>query len=279
MLELPEAATLAQQCTQVLTGKTIHSAIAGKSPHKFAWFQGDPAGYDALLRGRKIEGAASFGGILEIASGDQRLVFNDGVTLRYCPTPDSVPDKHQLCVAFEDGSALIATVQMYGGLWTLPKGEEISFICRSGAKVKPSPLSKEFNETYFNSLLTDETKKLSAKAFLATEQRIPGLGNGVLQDILWNAHIHPKCKIASLSAEEFAALYRSVKDTLAEMTAAGGRDTERDLFGNPGGYRTKLSKNTVDKPCPVCGTPIQKAPYMGGAVYWCSGCQKEAKKA
>lgn len=278
MLELPEAAVLARQCSEVLTEKTIHSAIAAKSPHKFAWFQGDPTGYDALLRGRKIEGATFFGGLLEIAAGDRRLLFGDGVTLRYCPASESIPDKHQLCITFEDGSALIATVQMYGGLWALPRGEEIPFVYHSGAKTKPSPLSGEFTEAYFHSLRTDVTNKLSAKAFLATGQRIPGVGNGVLQDILWNTRIHPKCKIASLSEEEYESLYQSVKNTLSEMTAAGGRDTEKDLFGNPGGYRTRLSKNTVDKPCPVCGTPIQKAPYMGGAVYWCAGCQKEGEK-
>ena len=74
-------------------------------------------------------------------------------------------------------------------------------------------------------------QKLSAKAFLATEQRIPGLGNGVLQDILWYANIHPKRKISTLSAEQKHKLFRSVKTILAEMTELGGRDTERDLFG------------------------------------------------
>ncbi len=85
------------------------------------------------------------------------------------------------------------------------------------------------------------SEKLSLKAFLATEQRIPGLGNGVLQDILYNARLHPKKKLGALSDGEFAALFSSVKNTLAEMTRNGGRDTEKDLFGSTGGYVTKLS--------------------------------------
>ncbi|HWQ74919.1 MAG TPA: zinc finger domain-containing protein [Syntrophomonas sp.] len=40
-----------------------------------------------------------------------------------------------------------------------------------------------------------------------------------------------------------------------------------------GRYRTILSKNTVGKPCPVCGSEILKAAFMGGAVYWCPACQ------
>ena len=76
------------------------------------------------------------------------------------------------------------------------------------AKSKPSPLSKEFDEAYFEELsLANELQKLSVKAFLATEQRIPGLGNGVLQDILWKAKLHPKRKMNTLSGEEKAVMY------------------------------------------------------------------------
>jgi formamidopyrimidine-DNA glycosylase len=51
-------------------------------------------------------------------------------------------------------------------------------------------------------LSPDAVQKLSLKAALATEQRIPGLGNGSLQDILWQAHLHPKRKTNTLSDEE-----------------------------------------------------------------------------
>ena len=79
--------------------------------------------------------------------------------------------------------------------------------------------------------------------------------------------------MAALSDEELRTMFRSVKSVLHEMAEQGGRDTERDLYGRPGGYRTRLSKNTVDKPCPVCGTTIKKETYMGGSVYYCEGCQ------
>ena len=58
------------------------------------------------------------------------------------------------------------------------------------------------------------------------------------------------------------------------MTDLGGRDTEKDFFGNTGGYKTILSKNTVQNPCPDCGGAIFKEAYMGGAVYFCPVCQK-----
>ena len=57
------------------------------------------------------------------------------------------------------------------------------------------------------------------------------------------------------------------------MTDLGGRDTERDFYGKFGGYETILSKNTVKNPCPNCGDAIVKEAYLGGAVYYCPGCQ------
>jgi formamidopyrimidine-DNA glycosylase len=74
-------------------------------------------------------------------------------------------------------------------------------------------------------LFDENTGSLSAKAFLATEQRIPGLGNGVLQDILWKSRIHPRRKMADLSDRAIQAMYGAVKSVLAEMAARGGRDT------------------------------------------------------
>ena len=62
-------------------------------------------------------------------------------------------------------------------------------------------------------------------------------------------------------------------DTLGEMAENGGRDTETDLFGNPGRYVTIMSRNHVGKPCPACGTQIRKAAYMGGSIYFCPDCQ------
>jgi formamidopyrimidine-DNA glycosylase len=95
-----------------------------------------------------------------------------------------------------------------------------------------------------------------------------------LQDILYNARVHPKRRIDTLTSGEGEAIFHSVKTTLEEMTAQGGRDTTKDLFGEPGGYITKLSQATVGKPCPVCGGTIVKQAYMGGSIYFCDGCQR-----
>ena len=128
---------------------------------------------------------------------------------------------------------------------------------------------------YFIQLLAGPAvQKLSLKAALATEQRIPGLGNGVLQDVLWHARLSPRRKVDGLSIEETHNLFTALKRTLAEMTRRGGRDTEKDLFGSPGSYLTIMSAKNNGAPCPNCGTPIIKEAYMGGSVYYCSECQR-----
>ncbi len=273
MIELPECVVLAGQMNNILTGKTVSSVTAGKSPHKFAFFHGDPENYTPLLRGKTIQKASPIAGYIEISLGDERLLLGEGVNIRYLTEKDRVPEKHQLFVRFDDKTALVCTVQMYGGMWAYKKGENDNPYYTAAVE-KPSPLSDEFDEEYFNALITGSKQTLNLKAFLATEQRIPGLGNGVLQDILFNAKLHPKRKLNSLSEDEKKNLYAAVKKTLQKMADDGGRDTEKDIYGNPGGYVTILSNKTAGQPCKVCGGIILKETMMGGTVYICPGCQK-----
>ncbi len=272
MLEIPESTTIARQLNETVRGKAIRRVAASASPHKFAFYYGDPADYDALLTGQVVGDSFGIGAMVEITAGDRRIVFGDGANLRYYDNSRKAPSKHQLLIELNDGSTLVCTVQMYGAVLAFIHGEYDNKYYLV-AKEKPQPLTGIFDRAYFDTLRADGTDKLSSKAFLATKQRIPGLGNGVLQDILFHAGVHPKRRMGTLTEKELEGMFRSVKDTLVEMTRLNGRDTEKDLFGNAGGYRTILSRNTVGKPCPVCGAEIQKAAYLGGAVYWCPVCQ------
>ena len=274
MIEIPEAKVLSMQLNETVAGKRIKNVTALQSPHKFAWFNRDPQDYNNLLAGKVVTKAEAVAGYVEITVEDVVLLFGDGVNLRYHGNEEKRPQKHQLLVEFDDFTAISASVQMYGGLWCFNIGGfDNSYYLH--AKESISPISEEFTREYFNAILSATgAEKSSAKALLAAEQRIPGLGNGTLQDILFNAKIHPKKKLSSFTEDDKELIYNSIKSTLKEMTQQGGRDTEKDLFGNPGGYITKLSKNTANKPCKICGTPIIKEAYMGGSIYYCPQCQK-----
>jgi formamidopyrimidine-DNA glycosylase len=275
MFEIPEAIVISRQINETIAGKRIKKVIAASSPHKFAWFFGEPSEYDAFLSGRNIETAAPFGGRVEISAEGAVLHFGEGVILRYYKAGEKLPEKHQLLIVFDDDSAIVGTIAMYGGLWAFPPGGMDDDVYYRAAMEAVPVLSDNFDYEYFLTLFDEKSVKISAKAFLATEQRIPGLGNGVLQDILLNAKIHPKKKMNTLSDEQRRGVFDSVKLTLADMTDSGGRDTERDLFGNPGGYKTKLSKNNILSICPDCGGAVIKEAYMGGSVYYCEVCQEK----
>ncbi|MDD4292158.1 MAG: hypothetical protein PHX51_08020 [Clostridia bacterium] len=184
--------------------------------------------------------------------------------------PDSENNgDYQLKIAFDDGSALIFTVAMYGGLFLHNGTFNYDYYIKNLNAVQP--LSEGYRDYYYKSF--SEASNMSVKAFLATEQRFPGIGNGVLQDILFEAGIHPKNKIGELDDDRRSALFDSITKVLSEMTANGGRNTEKDLFGEYGRYQTKMSKLTVGTECRVCGEKIVKQNYLGGSVYFCPHCQ------
>ena len=274
MLELPEAAVIAGQINENFNGRRIESVQAAFSPNKFAWYNGDPANYNMQLCGKLVEKAVYHGGMVQVQLQDKMLLFSDGVKLTSHPDESTLPKKHQLLIRFDDSSFMTAVIQMYGGIICAGRDNYDSEYYAAACN-KPAPLSEDFTLEYFESITAaPELSNKSVKFVIATEQRIPGLGNGVLQDILYKACIHPKRKWASLSTAEKEALFKAVRGTMREIINRGGRDTEKDLLGNPGGYRTKMSKNTVGGKCEICGNIIEKASYMGGSIYFCSGCQK-----
>ncbi len=274
MIELPEAVNLAGQINDTISGKRIAGVVAAHTPHKLAWYYGEPPKYSDLLIGRTVGKASPFGGMVEIGVEKANILFGEGVAIRFHEKNELHPARHQLLLHFDDHSAVSASIQMYGGLGAFFNGE-LDNPYYKAAREKPSPLTTIFDRVYFSRMIcADKVQKLSLKAFLATEQRIPGLGNGILQDILFNAGMHPKKKVSTLSDTDKDALFDSVKTTISMMVAHGGRDTEQDLFGCPGGYKTILCKNTTGKPCPVCGNTIRKETYLGGSIYYCEQCQR-----
>jgi formamidopyrimidine-DNA glycosylase len=115
--------------------------------------------------------------------------------------------------------------------------------------------------------------KRSVKSLLTQDQLLPGIGNGLAQDILFKARLHPRHPLDTLDNDQQNALYNAIIDIIQQVIAQGGRSEEYDLFNHPGGYQRIMNKQAAGHPCPRCGQTVEKIQYLGGACYFCPGCQ------
>ena len=275
MIELPEARTIARQIEETLRGKVIASGMRGSSPHKFAFYTGSADEYAEILAGKTLGSAREYGSniVVRLDPGYGLVLGGGGERILYHPASEQPPAKHQLLLAFSDGSHLSVSVQGWGAAQLVPWAD---LATRSHAgRERVSPLGEEFTFDHFQGLWGElaPADPRSVKYFCISKPGVWGLGNGYLQDILFRAALHPRRRAVSLTTDARRALYDATVAVLREATALGGRDTERDLFSQPGGYKRVMDSTMVGQPCPVCATPIAKIQYLGGACYHCPSCQ------
>jgi len=275
MIELPEALIIARQMSQELAGKRIESGVRGNVPHKFAFYSGSAAEYEMILKGRAMGEVTGHGSaILARLEPDCTLVLGGGgERILYHPSASTLPKKHHLLLHYEDGAYLTVTVQGWGNVLLLREPELAEHPHAGVGRV--SALSERFTWEYFQGLFRDlaPTSTKSIKFFIISEPGVWGVGNGYLQDILFRAKIHPRRRAIDLHEEEREALYGAIRETLRQAMDLGGRDTERDLYNQPGDYKRVMDRKSVGQPCPECGRPIEKIQYLGGACYLCPACQ------
>jgi formamidopyrimidine-DNA glycosylase len=268
MLELPEVLNLSRQLDEELKGRTIASAGRGNSPHKFAFFKPSEEEIARTLARKKIEAVRGDGkylyfdlkpkALFSIAEMDGRILFHEkGAEL---------PAKHQLLVRFTDGSALTATVGLWGffGVGAVVPVDQSKTI---------DPLGPELTLARFERLFAEYPRpNHPIKAFLINRPRLRGFGNGYMQEMLFRAGILPTRKVASLDRDERKRLHRAVRGVLAEATRKGGSADSCDIYGRPGRYVKAVGARV--KACTVCKTPIAKRSFLGGATYYCPRCQR-----
>ena len=268
MLELPEVLNLSRQLDKELKGRTIASAGRGNSPHKFAFFKPSEEEIAKTLARRKVDAVRGDGkyiyfdlkpkALFSIAEMDGRILFHGkGAEL---------PAKYQLLVSFTDGTALTATV----GLWGFFGVGDVVPVDQSKTI---DPLGRELTLARFERLFAEYPKpNHPIKAFLINRPRLRGFGNGYMQEMLFRAGILPTRKVGSLDRDERKRLHRAVRGVLAEATRKGGSADACDIYGRPGGYVKAVGARV--KSCTVCRTPIAKKAFLGGATYYCPRCQR-----
>ena len=277
MFELPEVTVLAGQLKAEVTGQRVRGCVRGNSPHKFVFYGGgEPAEYESLVVGKTLGPATARakwifiplepGYVLAWGEFGGRLLLHDpGARL---------PAKHHLLLELDDGRSISAVTQMWGFFEVLAEAKVAEH--KYAGVIGVTPTDDAFTYDYWQELIGEyaaKSTKKSVKALLTQDATIPGVGNSYLQDILFQARLHPKRPVADLSAAEGKALYEALTGVMAEAIAGGGRDDEVDLYGQHGGYRRVMDRKAAGQPCSRCGTTVEKIQYLGGACYLCPSCQ------
>jgi formamidopyrimidine-DNA glycosylase len=275
VIENPEATTIARQIRETLTGKRIAEAVRGNAPHKFAFYTGTPEEYARMLEGRTIGPAWADGTCILVPAepGYVLVLGGGGERIAYHTDDRTLPAKHHLMLRFGDGTALSVSVQGWGAAQMYARDALAEAFWGGLGRIQPQ--DEAFTPAYFEALFAalPAGDPASVKHFIISKPGVPGVGNGYLQDILFAARLHPRRRAHSLTAEERAALYAATRDTLRRATGLCGRDSERDLFGHPGGYRRIMDKSAIGQPCIACGTRVEKFAFLGGACTVCPQCQ------
>lgn len=270
MPELPEIYNLAAQMNDELTGK----AIADIEVRQDKCLNVPVDEFKGLALGKRISAVTSRGKWVFIClDTDAHMLLNLGMggDALYHKNGDALPEKYQFKITFDDGSLLTIRFWWFGYVHAVTSGGLSSH--KMTAKLGLSPVDDtEF--TYENYEMVMKGKKGSLKSLLMNQECFAGIGNVYAQDILFMARLHPDRKVNSLSDTEKKALYDAIRNNLKEMVKLGGLAFEKDLYGNGGRFKDFLVGYKEGKPCPECGTTIEKIKTGSTSTYICPNCQR-----
>lgn len=105
MIELPEVVTLARQITEELEDARIASCERGASPHKFVWYNREPAEYEEIAVGKTVGEATADGNRIAcpLEPGYVLFVGDMGGKILLHADETTLPKKRHLMLGFEDG--------------------------------------------------------------------------------------------------------------------------------------------------------------------------------
>jgi formamidopyrimidine-DNA glycosylase len=108
-----------------------------------------------------------------------------------------------------------------------------------------------------------------------TDPRIfSGIGNAYSDEILHAARLSPMKLTSTLSDQEIEALYDATLDTLRSWIDRLREETGDRFPERVTAFRPEMAVHgKFGKPCPVCGSPIQRIVYARNESNYCSRCQ------
>jgi len=267
MPELPDIVVYLEALRPRILGETL-SAVRIASP--FLVRTVDPPLERAVAR--RVTGLSRLGKRIVIAlEPDFYLAIHLMVAgrLRWRPSGAALPGRIGLgALDFPNGALLIteAGTRRRAALHLVRGAAALAALDRGGLEVLGAAPAD------FRAALRRENHTL--KRALTDPSILSGIGNAYSDEILHQAKLSPFALTGSLSDAELDRLLAATGATLEAWiarlrTAAGSGFPEkvtafRDAMAVHGRYR---------KPCPVCGSPVQRVRYAENEVNYCATCQ------
>lgn len=187
----------------------------------------------------------------------------------------SMPSKHtRVVIQLSKGTLYFNDQRIFGWVKILPTAEVMQdpFIQKLG----PEPFDPSFSANYFWSVL-QRRPKAPIKAVLLDQSVVSGIGNIYADESLWMSKIHPTRPAITLTRREADLLHKHIIEVLKEGIKYRGTSLthHRTAAGSAGGMQKYLQVFRQEgKPCPRCGTTIQKMRAAGRGTHFCPTCQK-----
>ncbi|MFC1933761.1 Fpg/Nei family DNA glycosylase, partial [Chloroflexota bacterium] len=143
-------------------------------------------------------------------------------------------------------------------------------------KLGPEPLEADFTPQVLAQRLAK--RKAPMKALLCEQNLVAGIGSMYADEALFAAGIHPLRSGESLSQQEINRLHHAIRQIL--WSAIGNKGASVDTYFRPDGTKGTAHlefkvAHCGSKPCPNCGTPIERIPIRNRGSYFCPKCQPE----
>ena len=173
---------------------------------------------------------------------------------------------------FEDGSLVLseASTKKRASLHFVAGRAALEDFDRGGIEVLDAPLDR------FRAALTRENHTL--KRALTDPRLFSGIGNAYSDEILHRAKLSPGKLTQRISEGEIAALHGATRAVLSEWTERLGAEAAAGFPEKVTAFREGMAVHgRYGKPCPVCGTPVQRIVYAENEANYCPTCQTGGK--
>ncbi len=137
-------------------------------------------------------------------------------------------------------------------------------------------------ELFESSLASFRTSLLAEnhtlKRALTDPRLFSGIGNAYSDEILHRAHLSPLQKTKNLSPAEIERLHRSALAVMEEWITRLRAESKGEFPEKVTAFRPGMAVHgKFGKPCPVCGSAIQRIVYAENECDYCPRCQTGGK--